>query len=244
MFNDLTPAQNNRQPIDDIFAETDKPNNNPASNANNIETHRVGLASNPAAPVAGAPLISSDADDQKQKLPLFKISAIIIVAAILILSGYLVYSKFFKAAPAAVVNTPIAAPAKTQNTNVAPVSQTAPAITPASDQNVVSPSSSLETQNQTASTTGLASGASSTPAVDSKLDSDHDGLTDAEEAIYGTNPLVADTDGDGLTDYEEVKIYHTNPLVADTDGDGYPDGVEVKGGFNPNGPGKMPGSIK
>jgi len=231
MFNDLNSQQNNRQPIDDIFAETDKPNNN---SGGNIEAHRVGLtAANTTANVAneGAPLTVSDNETSKPKLPLFKISAIIVVAAILILSGYLVYSKFFKAAPAAVVDTPSANTVNNQATNIAPIVETAPAIVPASEQNVVSPAPVSETSNST-----------STPVAASTLDSDSDGLADAEEAIYGTNPSVADTDGDGLTDYDEVKIYHTNPLVADTDGDTYLDGAEVKSGYDPNVKGaKMPG---
>lgn len=36
-------------------------------------------------------------------------------------------------------------------------------------------------------------------------DSDNDGLTDAEEAIFGTNISVSDSDGDGFTDGSEVK---------------------------------------
>ncbi len=64
-------------------------------------------------------------------------------------------------------------------------------------------------------------------------DSDCDGLSNADEAAAGTNPLLADTDGDGLSDGLEVHTYHTNPLVADTDGDGYPDGLEVALGKDP-----------
>lgn len=41
--------------------------------------------------------------------------------------------------------------------------------------------------------------------VNLALDSDHDGLTDAEEKTYGTNPNIADTDGDGYSDGIEVK---------------------------------------
>ena len=58
-------------------------------------------------------------------------------------------------------------------------------------------------------------------------DDDNDGLTNAEERRYGTDPNNPDTDGDGLTDGEEVKRYHTNPLNQDTDGDGLTDGEEV-----------------
>ena len=37
----------------------------------------------------------------------------------------------------------------------------------------------------------------------STIDSDDDGLTDAQEAELGTDPEGADTDGDGLDDGEE-----------------------------------------
>ena len=42
-------------------------------------------------------------------------------------------------------------------------------------------------------------------------DSDNDGLSDQDEAIYGTDPLNPDTDGDGYLDGEEVKA-GTDPL--------------------------------
>jgi len=59
------------------------------------------------------------------------------------------------------------------------------------------------------------------------LDSDGDGLSDAEEAALGTDPNNPDTDGDGLTDGEEVKTYKTDPLNPDTDYDALKDGAEV-----------------
>lgn len=71
------------------------------------------------------------------------------------------------------------------------------------------------------------------------VDTDHDGLTDAEESQFGTDPTKKDTDGDGLYDRTEVKIYCTNPKNPDTDGDSYLDGEEVKNHYNPNGLGKM-----
>ena len=62
-------------------------------------------------------------------------------------------------------------------------------------------------------------------AVD--LDSDDDGLTDAEEADLGTDPSDADTDGDELSDGDEVHVYATDPSDPDTDDGGVSDGVEV-----------------
>ena len=53
-------------------------------------------------------------------------------------------------------------------------------------------------------------------------DSDQDFVSAAQEAIDGTNPLVADTDGDGLLDGDEASI-GTNPLLSDTDDDGVGD---------------------
>jgi len=59
------------------------------------------------------------------------------------------------------------------------------------------------------------------------LDSDGDGISDAEEITLGTNPHATDSDGDGLNDYVEINIHHTDPLNADSDGDGLNDGAEV-----------------
>ncbi len=96
------------------------------------------------------------------------------------------------------------------------------------------------------------------------LDSDHDGFTDVQEALIGTDPHNADTDGDGHNDFDEVKngynpkgagkaidsdkdgltddqelIYGTDPHNPDTDGDGHKDGDEVRNGYDPNGSGKL-----
>lgn len=55
-------------------------------------------------------------------------------------------------------------------------------------------------------------------------------------------PLVApksgDQDGDGLTDAEET-LYGTDAQLTDSDGDSYLDGVELLGGFNPAGAGRL-----
>ena len=49
-------------------------------------------------------------------------------------------------------------------------------------------------------------------------DSDSDGISDSEEALYGTLADDADTDGDGVSDYDELFVIFSNPLVADFDG--------------------------
>ncbi len=122
-----------------------------------------------------------------------------------------------------------------QTANTGSVVQSVP-----SDTNVNPPVT--EPSQSPALTANPSSELSSPPPVNNQpsfLDSDGDGLTNAEELAAGTSSSKPDTDGDGLGDREELKVYGTDPLKADTDGDGYSDGVEVSGGYNPNGPGKL-----
>lgn len=66
-------------------------------------------------------------------------------------------------------------------------------------------------------------------------DDDNDGLSDVDEAVYGTDPFVMDTDADGLTDGQEVNTYNTIPTNPDSDSDGVTDGDEVNVyGIDPN----------
>lgn len=69
--------------------------------------------------------------------------------------------------------------------------------------------------------------------LDKNEDPDGDGLTNIQESNLGTNMIMKDTDHDSLTDYEEAMIYHTNPLNPDTDGDGVKDGTEIAIGSDP-----------
>ena len=61
--------------------------------------------------------------------------------------------------------------------------------------------------------------------VNPTFDDDADGLTNAQEALWGTDPNRADTDGDGFLDGEEVANNH-NPTVAGPDD-------ELPAGFRP-----------
>ena len=61
------------------------------------------------------------------------------------------------------------------------------------------------------------------------VDSDGDGLIDAEEYQLGTNPNNRDTDGDGVSDWDEVVVNGTNPLSPVdiiSNGNGIPDDLE------------------
>lgn len=237
MFNDLNnPNNQNRQAVDDIFAETDKPQESAPAAApkpvggSEIDTQRIGLAATDE--------LSESAPEKRSQDKLFKIIIAVIAVAVLGLGGYLVYSKFFNAP---VDTTPVATTTKKTNApqTTAPTTNTAGSF-------VETAGTATATTTESATTPiipGVNAPATTTETVatttSSLVDSDSDGLTDAEEKIAGTNINIIDTDNDGLSDYEEVKIYKTNPLSADTDGDSYLDGAEVKSGYNPNGTGKL-----
>jgi hypothetical protein len=53
-----------------------------------------------------------------------------------------------------------------------------------------------------------------TPETDPDADDDGDGLSNAEEATWGTDPDSADSDGDGYSDGDEVNTHNTNPAYA------------------------------
>ncbi len=74
-------------------------------------------------------------------------------------------------------------------------------------------------------------------------DQDGDGLSDADEASFGTDPANPDTDSDGVSDGAEIAA-GTDPLSTgtaiepgtdqDSDGDGLSDSDEAQIGTNPN----------
>jgi hypothetical protein len=71
------------------------------------------------------------------------------------------------------------------------------------------------------------------------IDSDNDGVDRAAEIKYHSLDSKEDTDNDGLSDYEEINYWFSDPTKSDTDADGYADGSEVQGGFSPVGTGRI-----
>jgi hypothetical protein len=86
------------------------------------------------------------------------------------------------------------------------------------------------TAEETPEATEAAPATTETPTTggtDAGVDSDLDGLTDAEESALGTDAGVADSDGDGLPDGDEQNLFGTSPLSGDSDNDGVADLTEV-----------------
>ena len=74
-------------------------------------------------------------------------------------------------------------------------------------------------------------------------DIDGEGLSNAQEALHGTDPYNADSDGDDLNDYDEIFVHGTDPLDPDSDGDGASDYDEIfVYGTDPLSPG-LPGDL-
>ena len=72
-----------------------------------------------------------------------------------------------------------------------------------------------------------------TPNNPVDVDRDGDGLSDAQEAMFGSDPTNADSDGDGLGDGDEA-TQGSSPVSRDTDGDGILDGTEAFVGSDPS----------
>ena len=73
------------------------------------------------------------------------------------------------------------------------------------------------------------------------VDTDADGLSDGAEKLYGTNPAEVDTDNDLLHDGDEIDLL-TDPLDPDTDADAWGDGDEVNFDTDPLNPNSYPGA--
>ncbi|MGI6354080.1 MAG: LamG-like jellyroll fold domain-containing protein [Lentisphaeria bacterium] len=48
--------------------------------------------------------------------------------------------------------------------------------------------------------------------TDAAIDTDGDGLSNADEAVWTTHPGLADTDDDGISDLTEINVTRTNPI--------------------------------
>jgi hypothetical protein len=67
----------------------------------------------------------------------------------------------------------------------------------------------------------------------------------ADSATNTAAISAVDSDHDGLSDADEINIWHTDPHDPDTDHDGFSDGLEVQNGYDPlrGGGAKLPRRI-
>jgi Bacterial TSP3 repeat len=79
---------------------------------------------------------------------------------------------------------------------------------------------------------GPEAGSPTASAASAGKDSDGDGISDADERRYGTDPHDADSDHDGVPDKVEIQR-GTDPHASDSDHDGVSDKDEIDIGLNP-----------
>ena len=73
------------------------------------------------------------------------------------------------------------------------------------------------------------------PSGPETTNSDYDTLPDWYEDYIGTDKTNPDTDGDWLLDSDEVTLFGTNPLLLDSDGNSWPDYYDVHNLTGPDG---------
>lgn len=75
---------------------------------------------------------------------------------------------------------------------------------------------------------------------DCQIDTDNDGLTDAQEAVLCSSPTIADTDGDGILDGVELTNGSNpcDPCSPDNSSADCATGIHIPNAFTPNGSGK------
>lgn len=234
--NPINPDQANQpqKPVEDIFngvesAPVSKPFGPPAANIGPIPPGGVtmDLGPKPTA-MSGRDSAAGGQPTRPANRPVgpgliankkfFIIGLIALIAIVLAGGGWLVYARFFAAAPA-------------------PSDQTTPAVN--TNLNVNQPAVNTNQPLNINNVNSNVNAALNLNRPVQPVDADSDGLTDEEEKQLGTDPNSVDTDNDGLFDREETRVYKTDPLNADTDGDGYLDGAEVKAQYDPKGPGKL-----
>ncbi len=232
MFEDQHQQQNQ---VEDIFKETDAPR---APETPRPHIPQPGppsaLAGGKLQPVAsqGTPAVpASQLSGGKSPFPIARVLVITLAGIVVVAGGAFGFMWWQgRSEPEASAPT-LGAPGQTESIPTPPE-----ALAPAPSTKT-NPLDEAFTDFQNRSVEGALNPLGESPT--GSVDTDGDGLKDAEEATAGTNPRLVDTDGDGLTDWEEVAVFGTDPLNPDTDGDTYLDGEEVQNGYNPAGAGKL-----
>ena len=217
--------------VQDIFANTDKSDANTPPNPQPSDLLAKSLKANSSVQsVNQTPTKSAS----KAKLVLVILIILVVVAA-----GVLVYSQYFKKAPAeaiipeSVVDIEENVPASDSGAVVEP---------PTAD--IVEPE--IISEEPVATDTNFLTEEGELGEAGDNMNLGEDIMPEEPVVINEENTSVPeevvvdlDSDQDGLSDADEINVYGTNPLKSDTDGDGYLDGDEIKNGYNPLGEGSL-----
>ncbi|HNU89793.1 MAG TPA: hypothetical protein PKJ11_00420 [bacterium] len=211
--------------VQDIFANMDdKPDSNIPLNPDSSGMITKPVETNAGTQSAHQPPVKSTS---KAKLVLIILIILVVVAA-----GVLVYSQYFKQAP-----TEAIIPESVVNIEEnAPVNDSE-AVTEPLTADIVEPEINFEEPAIIDTNFPTEEGE---PIVETENGTNTgEGIMPEEPVLPEEVAVDLDSDQDGLSDADEINIYGTNPLKSDTDGDGYLDGDEVKNGYNPLGEGSL-----
>lgn len=149
-----------------------------------------------------------------------------IVGGLVVLGAIGFAAWYFLIKPKAAVEEVVVAPTVTQTpteqVETPPPTQQTPVTTPPPGANIPAPQPvSQPSQSPTSTEASPASVVPTSPSV-----------TETATTSVGTPVAGADIDQDGLTNAEEA-LLGTNPALADTNANGYPDGTEVNNMYDP-----------
>jgi len=208
-------SQSSDGPVQDIFANVESP-----------AASQPGSSPSFAQPFMPAGL-PTNSQPVSQAIPKSGFSAklILIILIVLILAGAaaLVYLQYFKKTPPQIITPEVI------NTVGELPAVTTEIVATATDEVIVTPTNT-DSQMTTES--------AEMDIIEATIPTESEPVMVVDNPVPEVNPNL-DSDQDGLTDAEELNIYQTNPLQADSDGDGYTDGDEVRAGYNPLGEGKL-----
>ncbi len=232
-INSSTPAAVDAQPaasepaVQDIFASVES--TVPAAPINSQPFGQMPTSSNATVPTMATAMASGK--NKTAKIVLISLAGLVLVAG-----GALVYLQYFATPQAEVViPEPIISQIENSNTVIEATSGEPVLMEVAS----TSPENGTGTLVPTSSEVSESTSTISEPVIVTEPGVVTPDEVVVEQPIVVETPANLDSDQDGLTDAEELNTYGTNPLKADSDGDGYTDGDEIKGGYNPLGEGKL-----
>jgi flagellar basal body-associated protein FliL len=126
----------------------------------------------------------------------------------------------------------------TNNTNINQNTNQATNVRNVDNANKATNTNTAVNTNTLANTNSVVNSAANTNTIVNANTNANTNVNSETNQNSNTNVAPPDTDKDGLSDADEA-IYGTDVLDSDTDNDGYLDGAEVQNGYNPKGTGVL-----